>query len=380
MSYLLALLLLGAVAFIGVLYRKRLAPQALLYKVASRFVDPPQSWKLEVRDAPYRRTETSGKALHRPVLLNLETSDGSGQACHPDVVYIPGGFGEGGWRYWMVCTPYPYFDSHLENPEIFVSDDGVTWAVPEGLQNPLCPPREGPGDHNSDPDMLFHAGALWLFYRLTLRSKTPAAVPDENRIYLMRSADGVRWSAPVEILSDQRGRQLLSPAVTHDGTHFLMWTVEIMGNELKIVRRASVDGLLWGHTSECRLSGLQDGRQPWHIDVIQEDDRFSAMLVSCTGLGGSGGRIHYAHSEDHGLTWRSGDVLLEQVYEFETKLQYRATFRKTEREANAYEMWYSAASHSNMFSVAYLKLTRVGNRMSPYVGRPAELETFISAK
>ena len=44
MSYLLALLVLGAIAFIAVLYRRRLAPQDLLCKVARRFGDQMQTF------------------------------------------------------------------------------------------------------------------------------------------------------------------------------------------------------------------------------------------------------------------------------------------------------------------------------------------------
>jgi hypothetical protein len=141
-----------------------------LRKIARRLLDSAGVLRSVKGEAPYRRVGKASNGLHRPVLLNLETSDGSGQACHPDVLYIPGGFGSKRWTYWMACTPYPNKESSFENPEIFASYDGISWAMPDGAQNPLVPTPAGAGDHNSDPDVVFHENQLWLFYRETLRS------------------------------------------------------------------------------------------------------------------------------------------------------------------------------------------------------------------
>lgn len=315
------------------------------------------------RDAPYRRVGAAAGEVHRPVLLNLETSDGSGQACHPDVVYIPGGFGSKKWPYWMVCTPYPYKDNHVENPEIFVSYDGIFWTMPEGARNPLVPPPSVMGDHNSDPDMVFHENQLWLFYRETQKSRASGKNGDTNIIYLMKSEDGVQWSRPQEVLRESMGKGLLSPAVIHDGDCFQMWTVDFDGLELKVMRRSSADGMNWNGTETAKLVGLDACRRPWHIDVIREKDRLSAALVSCTGLGGSQTRIHYAHSEDDGLTWFTGGFLLDQVYEFEANLQYRASLLRGRDGTAEYDLWYSASGLTDVFSIAYVKLIRLENKL-----------------
>lgn len=352
-------------AFIFLLLRYNLSPQHFVYKVASRFFVPPARLRPVLPDAPYRRMPTSSSNLHRPVLLNLQTSDGSGQACHPDIVYIPGGFGSKKWPYWMACTPYPYGDSAVENPEVFVSYDGVTWVVPDGACNPLAPTPQGAGNHNSDPDMLYHENQLWLFYRERLLSKDPTKVPDEIKLLLIKSADGVQWSEPVEVLSEKAGAQLLSPAVIHDGHCFWMWTIETQAGGLIPMRRSSRNGSKWSPPVMCDVIGLEPGRELWHIDVIEENDRLSAILVSCTGQGGKGGRIHYAHSEDQGLTWIVGGFLLEQAYAFEAFLQYRASLRKVDDQSQEYELWFSAADVSGVFSIAYQRFTREGNNLFP---------------
>jgi hypothetical protein len=361
----LGLLFLATIGFVAVLTLKRLTPQELSYKIAKRVAAPPLSLLPVVHDAPYKLLNGRISASHHPVLLNLPTSDGSGQACHPDVVYIPEGFGTSGWTYWMACTPYPYTASALENPEILASHDGLNWEVPEGLRNPVVAKPQGAGDHNSDPDMLFYQGQLWLFYRETLRSKTPKTSPDQNTIYLVKSTDGVHWSPPLAILQDNSGRQLVSPAVIHDGLSFSMWMVEVQHGRLTLVRRGSLDGENWSEPVLASLSGLESGRYPWHIDVAQDGDQLAAVLVSCTGLGGVASRIHYASSADGGLTWAARGFLLPLAYEFEGKLQYRASLRPIHSRGGDFELWYSAASATDMFSIAYLRLARSAETLVP---------------
>ena len=376
--YFFAILFFALSAVICLLAYFDLSPKAAFYKVIGRFSEHPSNLRSARHDAPYRQVSVVTPS-HKPVLLNLATSDGSGQACHPDVVHVPEGFGAKNWTYWMVCTPYPYGDNAMENPEVFVSWDGLNWSIPEGLENPLVQTPADLLDHNSDPDILFHRNELWLYYRETLRSKSPA----ENRIYLMRSVDGIRWSTPLEVIQEKTGTQLLSPSVLYDGARFQMWTIELREGELKLMRRRSPDGICWSEPPElASIAGLTKNRHPWHIDVIKEKDRFSAVLVSCTKFAGRESRIHYAHSED-GLNWFAGGFMLDQAYEFEANLQYRATLRKVDerpRGYHEYEVWYSAASPTNMFSIAYLKMIRTENQLLPTELPALQSETLTALK
>lgn len=369
-----------SVASLVLCYWLDVSPKVALRMVICRLWKRPDTLPQSRRDAPYHRTGTVQNVLHRPVLLNLETSEGSGQATHPDVIHFPEGFGGKGWTYWMVCTPYPFAQSLYENPEIFVSYDGVSWTVPDGVQNPLVPTPKGARGHNSDPDIVFHEGMLWVFYRETVRSEVAAKHPNENAIYLKKSADGVRWSAaPVKVLSEKTGTQLLSPAVIHDGNLFLLWTVEAQGDKLRLMRRTSSNAVNWNPPEPCEIVGLDNGRHPWHIDVICEEDRLSAVLISYLGprhSGGEGSRIHYAYSEDKGLTWYVNGFLLEQAYEFESKLQYRGSLQLLDEERKVYGLWYSAASLADVFSIAYLKLVRVGDKLLPIDTQPLQDESF----
>ncbi len=365
MEYILIAVLAGMAGFLCLLLYYDLPPRAALYKIIGRFFELPEKLRPIEPDALYCRVRPASKELHKPILLNLETSDGSGQAVHPDVVYIPGGFGSKKWPYWMVCTPYPCGNERFENPEIFVSYDAITWFIPDGVRNPIVPPLEIATSHHSDPDILFHANMLWLIYRQTIRSKTSR----ENILYLIKSSDGVSWSRPIAILRDKEGAELLSPSIVHDGTSFLLWTVETHGGEFQIMRRTSQDCLVWDKAVAGSISRLEKGRHPWHIDVIKDKGRLSAALVSCTARNGGGSRIHYAHSLDEGFCWQVSDFLLEQIYEFESSLQYRGTLRRFEADSpDSYQLWYSAVSSKNISSIAYLRLVRDQNNLFPFSG------------
>ena len=359
----------AALGFLTLLILFDLSPKTALHKLFGRFGKRRQSLNPPLPDAPYRRIRQTTNGHHRPILLNLETSEGSGQACHPDVAYISDGFGDQKWTYWMACTPYPNGNARHENPEIFASHDGLNWVVPPGLTNPLVPAPEAPGDHNSDPDILFCGNELCLFYRETIRSKTP----NENRIYLMRSPDGVYWLSRQEILVDSGGRGMVSPSVIHDGSRFIMWTIEFVDGEFKILRRCSQDGILWEEPQAGHVIGLQAPRHVWHIDVLQEPGRLSALIVSGVGMGGAESRLHYAHSDDGGLNWQAEDFLFEQTYEFESDLQYRASFRLRAEQPPEYELWYSARNKKQTFSIAYVQLMREQNRLLPIVPGPVLL-------
>jgi hypothetical protein len=344
--------------FLFLLVRKDLAPRIAFAKIQNRFKKHPPALLPSFDDAPYRRL-LNGPPRHRPTLVNLPTSEGTGQACHPDVTYIRDGFGPAGWRYWMVCTPYAYANFVQENPEIFASNDGIHWTIPDGAKNPLIPSPQGTWDHNSDPDMFFLNGKLWLYYRET----RPTLLPPENRIYLTTSEDGMHWTLPVEVLVVHGAVALLmSPAAVHADGAFQMWTVERAPTGFEVMLRDSRDGFKWSPPFRCNLFGLP-GREPWHIDVIREEDRLSALFVSLKEP--TDWRLHYAYSVDEGRTWNVEPFLLEPAYAFEEGFQYRATLLKTASNPHTYRIWYSAANRRQMFSIAHQTVIRKNGMLEP---------------
>jgi hypothetical protein len=360
--------------FLLYLLRGDLSPRIATIKIKNRLSNKPPILLPSFRDAPYRRL-TDQPPRHHPLLLNLQTSEGTGQACHPDITYIPEGFGTRRWRYWMVCTPYPYANFAYENPEIFASHDGINWIVPEGVRNPLVPCPKGPRDYNSDPDMFFLDGKLWLYYRET-RS---VSGQKENRIYLTKSTNGADWIPPVEVMM-ARGVEalLMSPSVVQKDSGFRMWTVDRTAAGLQIMQRQSTDGVKWSAPVPCGVVGLQE-REPWHLDVICEEERLSALLVSLKAI--PDWRLHYAYSVDEGSTWNVEPLLFEPAYEFEEAVQYRATMLKTGSNPPTYRIWYSASNRRNMFSIAHQEVSRENGKLEPvsYSGQDTSEPVTISA-
>jgi hypothetical protein len=357
--YVAILLICALCAFVALLARKDISPRIAFEKFRNRIARRPPVFLPNFHDAPYRRLP--GKApAHHPTLLNIRTSEGTGQACHPDVAFSKEGFGEQHWKYWMACTPYAYCHFVLENPEVFASHDGLTWVIPQGAMNPVVPSPPASWDHNSDPDILFVGQRLWLYYRETLRTARPVT----NKIFLTMTDDGVRWTPPKEVVSETGEEALLmSPAVIHDGTGFHMFTVGRLDGSFELARRESTDGSSWSQPTSCSVEGFPSDHELWHLDVFRESDRLSAIFVSAKDL--SQNKLHYGFSRDGGLTWQLDGLLLDPSFEFEEGFLYRTTLLKKDLGDQEYELWYSAANRRGMFSIAHLRMIREGDRMVP---------------
>lgn len=297
---------------------------------------------------------------HYPTLLHTPTYDGLGEVVHPDVIYIEGGFGAKKWRYWMANTPMPNRDERYENPSVIVSHDGITWETPDGLINPIVPAPVNTNDHNSDTDMVFYANQLWLYYRETMRS----AEPREQRIKLTKSSDGVNWSTPVEVLLNNQGISdaLLSPTVIHKDGLFQMWLIDGYDN---LVKTTSPNGTSWGPLEPCETIGMPSDRGHWHIDVTINEGRLDMLANTSSGSSGVDGRLHYAYSEDDGLTWNIQAPFIERIYDFEQGRHYRGTIRPVKGNPSLYEIWYSSLSGENRYRVAYLNAVRINNVLYP---------------
>jgi len=353
------LLLLAIFAFVILLARQDISPRIAFEKARNRLGKRPPPLFPNFHDAPYRRLP--GKTpCHHPTILNIQTSEGTGQACHPDVAYAPEGFGKEGWRYWMACTPYAYSNFVFENPELFASHDGISWVIPEGAKNPVIPSPDGMWNHNSDPDLLFIDGELRLYYRESRRMSSPC----ESRILVVTSGDGVKWSSPREVIAETGDPALLmSPAIVRQKSQFHMFTVGKGSSGFQLARRESPDGVTWSQPVICSVIGLADDRELWHLDVIPEADCLSAIFVSSKRL--TEHRLHYGFSRDAGLTWQLDGFLWDPAYEFEEQSLYRTTLLKRSPDRNDYDLWYSACNRRDMFSIAYLRLFREGNRLQP---------------
>jgi len=284
-------------------------------------------------------------------MLDIPTYDGSGQAMHPDVLLLKNPIG--GYRYWMAFTPYPNGSSIYENPSIVASNDGKNWQVPKGLINPLeRAPSQG---HYSDPDIfLDERGRLWLFFRWSYKL--------EERIYAKYSIDGIRWSEKIPIL-EENSESLISPAVVRDKL-YKMWYVDIRPEPNVIKLRTAPSPLgPWSEPLKCRVNGVPDDKNIWHLDVVKVKEGYDAFIVLINrGKGLREGELYFATSKD-GIEWNlsSFPVLAPSSKGWDSFIIYRSSAILLEEIGGCrhYALYYSAAESSGKSKIWHTGYTEV---------------------
>jgi hypothetical protein len=277
--------------------------------------------------------------------LDIPTYEGSGQAVHPDVVYFPDGWH--GHKYWMAMTPYPYDTDTYENPSILVSDDGLSWSVPDGLTNPIVP--RPVCDHNSDPDIVYNprGDELYLYYTEQSRAdRCPGQ--NANSIRLVTSADGVNWSAPQVVMTwDLNTDPLyLSPAVLYVDGVFHMW---LAGSAGGIAHSTSEDGVHWSPLESSDVTPV-----PWHLDVAYVDGEFVMLIVDSPV---AGARLVAATSSD-GKEWSAtNDPVLSPGDGWDDERIYRSTLLYDD-SPGLLRLWYSARSSAGQWHIGYTEAAR----------------------
>lgn len=209
--------------------------------------------------------------------LTTVTYDGSGQVIHPDILDF-GNSPFNGFRFWMVNTPYPANNDDYENPSIWVSNDALTWEVPNGLTNPICAAPAHPS-FNSDPCIFFDTkqNKLRVFYR-----NSPAG----TNTYVIRSiesTDGITWTNDYITLSLPAAEESVSPAVylNEETGVYSMWLIKqtsCSGSYLGLFKYVSTDTLEWTLVGPVTLT-RPPGFQLWHINLKRTANGF--VGVTC---------------------------------------------------------------------------------------------------
>jgi len=224
--------------------------------------------------------------------IAIPTYDGSNQATHPDVVLerSPGSPA----RLVMAMTPYPFSNDRFENPSLVVSADGMAFAPPPGLHNPLVPAP--PTDHNNDPDLRRdpRTGEYELLYLETLR-------PDKQTLVALRSTDLIAWQRRDAVVYDlaHGAPFVVSPtAIEHAGNTYLF---AVESETKRVTTMVSADGKTWDLATARTLPIEFGAVKPWHIDVVRGETGF-AMLISGFDTGFKHQNLYLATSPDL-VTW-----------------------------------------------------------------------------
>ena len=233
--------------------------------------------------------------------LTTPTYDGSGQAVHPAVVYVPGGWN--GYAYWMAMTPYPNGSAEWEDPSILASADGTTWVVPPGLTNPIDPNGNLPA-HNADVSLILGQDNLLYCYWVYWNGSS-------SFWYVKSSADGVNWSVKTELLTAVGYNDTVSATVLWDGVQYVMWGTQISDNPNTLHRRTcpTPDGT-WSSPIVCSMPSVRD---VWHLSVVKNVAfrEYHAFVVLCNrNVSGVGAKLAFSRSFD-GIVWSEPKLLLD---------------------------------------------------------------------
>lgn len=284
------------------------------------------------------------------VTPTYEPNKTGGQTVHPHVIFFPGGWH--GFEYWMAITPYPKRTDRdsWENPSILVSHDGSHWDVPLGLRNPLVPAPAC--DHNCDPDMILNpnTGELWIYY-MEERRASRCTSQNRNLLRLLRSIDGIHWSAPATLKEWQLRTEPLyvSPSVVFVNGVFRMWLVNASTFRVRVCQ--SSDGRNWGPLQEVNLPV----DQVWHLDVRYIPSKGEYWMVyNYPRDPPPPGVIRFARSRD-GVNWTryppTNNALSPRAGAWDSSL-YRSTF-VYDSDTDRVRVWYAGRSEQDVWHTGY---------------------------
>lgn len=240
------------------------------------------------------------------VVLDIPTVvPGNDEVAHPSVLFIPEGFN--GKRWWMAITPLPValggdFEA-WENPSIYCSDDGIEWAAPDGLTNPISPDPGGVGDHNADTCLVLSPD------RATLHCIWTEQVSGTEKVQLKSSSNGVSWGSITTLLSvSTAAERVLSPQLNWDGDQWIMHTSDVLPspNVMRYCTRTDLKGEFGARTA-CDYVLPDSETDVWHMDIRRlETGRWIGVL----GTDASGGpHPQYPMQSDDGISWIFGEIL-----------------------------------------------------------------------
>jgi len=303
---------------------------------------------LEDGDVATTKSDFSS-ALGKPTPIEFNTYESSQQVVHPSVVAFASPWH--GQRVWLALTPYPNSDSRVENPSLYGSAGGDSWAVPTGVTNPLVRTARG---YLSDPELTYDPASdeLRLYYREVVEIHRRHRRPrhEQDVVYLTRSRDGIEWS-PAQAIITEMGRFVVSPTVARpaDGD-WRMWSVDAgkagcAAIDTRITLRRSMDGIGWSLPVAVSLS--QPGYVPWHLDVqfVPRLNEFWALVAAYPrGWSCTASSLFLATSSD-GMNWTTYPTpVLERgaLSQFSANV-YRSTFA-FEPDGNTLTMWLTGAT------------------------------------
>jgi len=296
------------------------------------------------------------------------TYERSGQAVHPSVIDFKTEYGIVTWgefRYWMVLTPYPNFNSAFENPSLLVSKDGLNWISPPDIKNPLASKPLGSisGNYNSDPELVYDPdqNTLILYWREYSRDAY-------EKIWAKKISSNYKLSDKILCLEKAWNHQtglVLSPTVWRRGVkEWYMWTTD--GNSTMHLY-TSIDGVSWGSGQPCSTpwNTWNGGYIPWHIEAkpnhIEQKIEFiiagwpkQGTMKDCQLLYAT---APMSQPKELSMPLMGSLLGASAGNQWDNGYLYRSSFVRETGDAPKFRIWYSACSKEKIWHIGYTEGT-----------------------
>ena len=297
------------------------------------------------------------------------TYDGSGQTVHPSVIDFKTEYSIETWegfRYWMVLTPYPNFNSAFENPCLLASKDGSSWIIPPEIKNPLASKPLGSlnDNYNSDPELIYDPDQntlilYWREYRKDAYEKIWATKISSN----YKQSDKILC---FEKAWDYKNTGLvLSPTVWRkNAKEWYMWTTN--GN-LAMHIYTSTDGITWSSGRPCSApwDTWNGGYIPWHIVAKPNHlkQRIDFLIAGWPKQGTMQDcQLLYATApmsqpKEISMPLLRPLLVASASDQWDDGYIYRSSFVLVLGDVPKYRIWYSACSKKKIWHIGYTEGT-----------------------
>jgi hypothetical protein len=228
------------------------------------------------------------KLYNGVVLLNLLTFDDFNQSNHPDITV----FNE---KYFLTVTPYTYSNELIENPSLYVSNDGIAFA-PLGKQPLVDLPERNFRNHLSDPAIFVQDDCLVLYFRECIYREGESR---RDFIYKMQSLDGLTWDAPKNI--EYKGVSCIAPNFCSiKDTDYVYYVVD--ENEVTYLKRGIEQNGKITEIEQVIINNPFSSAIIWHVNVEVINNRLTGLFTYMEKPGKGKTELYYAESED-GINW-----------------------------------------------------------------------------
>lgn len=243
--------------------------------------------------------------------IEIPTYDKHNEVTHPKVLYFPEKVN--GYHYYMVSTPYHNNNTYIENPSITVSNDGIKFIEPKGINNPVSgfPSKEKNDTYYSDPFMMYDDNKFKLFYRYTKSYENGKYIRNGyNYLYYKESTDGINFSDEKIILDNDFKERYMSPSIVKNNDVYKIWYTNY---DCKLRYIESTDLSSFSKPVIVNIENFNKGI--WHSEIQYIDNTYHIVFMTRNNY------LYYSSSKD-GLNFMEPKLIKSSLKELQGSKYY----------------------------------------------------------